>query len=142
MTRPGSCKVQTLLDVLMGSLTFLTDVNVPDSVGTYLKFREHDVVRVRDIMAIGTKDPIIAEAAMQDDRILVSWDKDFNHQRFLKERYRDLNRIGFSCPEPDGSTRLAELIDLVEFAFERACGIPTAIKIGSDKVLIRDKVRY
>lgn len=125
---------------MFGSLDFLTDVNVPDSVGTYLSGRGHDVVRVRDIMAIDTKDPVIAEAAMQSERILISWDKDFNHQRFLKPRFRRLNRIGFSCPEPDGSKRLAEIIDLVEFAFGRAGGVPVSLKIASDKVLVRDKV--
>lgn len=122
------------------SLNFFTDVNVPDSVGAFLLARGHDVVKVRDVMAIDTKDPIIAEAAMQADRILISWDKDFNHQRFLKPRFRDLNRIGFSCPEPDGADRLAEIIDLVEFAFERSGGSPVALKVGSDKLLIRDKV--
>ena len=76
---------------------------------------------------------------MQDSRILVSWDKDFNHQRFLKARYRQLSRIGFSCPEPDGADRLEQVIDLVEFAFERAGDEPTALKIASDKVLVRDK---
>lgn len=121
--------------------SFLTDANVPDSVGAYLVDRGHDVVRVRDIMAADAKDPVVAEAAMQSDRILISWDKDFNHQRFLKERYRELNRIGFSCPEPHGATRLDEVIDLVEFAFERANGLPLALKIASDKVLVRDKVR-
>ncbi len=90
-------------------------------------------------MANDTKDPIIAEAAMQARKILVSWDKDFNHQRFLKERYRQLNRIGFSCPEPDGAARLAQVIDLIEFAFDRSSGIPVAIKIAGDKVQIRDQ---
>lgn len=127
---------------MVAVLKFLTDVNVPDSVGDYLTERGHDVVRVRDIMAIDTKDPIIAEAAMQSDRILVSWDKDFNHQRFLKARYRNLNRIGFSCPEPDGAERLGEVIDLVEFSFERADGSPLALKIGSDKVLVRDRTNF
>lgn len=120
-------------------MRFLTDVNVPDSVGSFLEECGHNVVRVRDIMAIDTKDPIVAEAAMQDDRILVSWDKDFNHQRFLKERYRKLSRIGFSCPEPDGKDRLQEVIDLVEFTYARREGVPLVLKIASDKVLVRDK---
>lgn len=121
------------------TLDFLTDVNVPDPVGNVLTSRGHNVIRVRDIMPIDTKDPIIAEAAMQSGSILISWDKDFNHQRFLKSRYQDLNRIGFSCAEPDGAERLTEVIDLVEFAFGRAEGTPVALKIGGNKVLIRDK---
>lgn len=120
-------------------MNFLTDVNVPDSVGKFLKDRGHHVVRVREVMSAEAKDPVVAEAAMQSASILVSWDKDFNHQRFLSPRYQNLNRIGFSCPEPDGVARLKELIDLVEFAFDRANEVPTFVKIGSDKLLIRDK---
>lgn len=117
---------------------FLTDVNVPDSVGKYLSGRGHEVVRVRDIMAIDTKDPIVAEAAIQAGQILVSWDKDFNHQRYRKPRFHALSRIGFCCPEPDGAERLEEVIDLVEFSFERADGSPIAVIIAPDKVLVRD----
>ena len=89
-------------------------------------------------MANDTKDPVIAEAAMQAGRILVSWDKDFNHQRFLKPRYRRLSRIGFSCPEPDGAARLEETLDIVEFLFARANDEPLAIKIGANKLLVID----
>ena len=64
--------------------TFLTDVNVPDSVGDFLTSQGHDVVRVRDVMAIDATDPVVAQAAMEAKRILVSWDKDFNHQRFWR----------------------------------------------------------
>lgn len=126
---------------MLKQLHFLTDANVPDSLGKYLQERGHDVVRVRDIMAADAKDPVVAEAAMRSSRILISWDKDFNHQRFLKERYRVLNRIGFSCPEPDGVDRITEVVDLVEFVFERAKGTPIALKIAGDKVLVRDKVK-
>jgi hypothetical protein len=117
-------------------IAFLTDVNVPDSVGECLVDRGHDVVRVREIMAADAKDPVVAEAAMRAGRVLISWDRDFNHQRFMQERFAALSRIGFSCPEPTGADRLRAVIDLVEFSIARASGTPVRIKIARDKFLV------
>jgi len=118
-------------------ISFLTDQNVPESVPKLLIGRGHDVVRVRDIMSTDAKDPVVAEAAMRARRTLITWDKDFNHQRFMKPRFNDLSRIGFSCPEPEGASRLQEVLDLVEFTFARASGAPVKILVGKDKILIR-----
>ena len=114
---------------------FLTDHNVATAVGLFLVDRGHDAVRVADIMEPNSPDPVVATAAMEAGRILVSWDKDFNHQRFLQQRFAALSRIGFSCPEPAGVQRLGEVIDLIEFVFERAAGLPLRIKIGRDRFL-------
>lgn len=62
-------------------LGFLTDHNVPEDVFHCLKKRRHLVTRVRDEMPADSPDHIVAAAAMSAGRILVSWDKDFNHQR-------------------------------------------------------------
>lgn len=118
------------------ALAFLTDVNVPDSVGDLIVQQGHQIVRVRDIMAADAADPVVAAAAMESGLILVSWDKDFNHQRFMKDRFDALCRIGFSCPEPDGAVRLEQVIDVIEFAFVRANGKAVRIRIGGDKVQI------
>ena len=117
-------------------IPFLTDVNVPDSVGNLLLSGGHDVARVRDVMAIEAADPVVAEAAIRSGRILISWDKDFHHQRFMKPRFRQLSRIGFSCPEPDGAFRLKAVLDFVEFAVSRANGSPITIRIARDKILV------
>lgn len=119
-------------------IAFLTDVNVPDSVGDFLKERGHDVERVRDVMPADSPDPVVAEAAMQAGRVLVSWDRDFNQQRFKKPRFASLSRIGFSCPEPLGAARLAVVISLVEFhAAETWPANPLCILIGGDKIQFR-----
>lgn len=118
-------------------LGFLTDNNVPDSAGNALADAGHTVVRQRETMATTASDPVLAVAAIQAGLILLSWDKDFNHQRFQAPRFLGLSRIGMSCPEFDGAKRLAETIDLVEFAFRRAAGTPLTILIGQKKVLIR-----
>lgn len=74
---------------------------------------------------------------MEAKRILVSWDKDFNHQRFLAPRYESLSRVGFSCSEPEGATRLATVLDLFEYVIKRAKGKPITIRIGRDKLQVK-----
>lgn len=120
------------------ALKFLMDNNVPEGVARFLLSRGHDVTRVRDIMPSDSPDPIVATAAINDGRILVSWDRDFNHQRFQRDRFRALQRIGFSCPEPDGERRLSAVIERVEFeASQSSPERPLLMKIASDKILIR-----
>jgi hypothetical protein len=118
-------------------LKFFTDNNVPDSVGGVLIDRGHNVIRLRDVMAADAKDPVVAVAAIEAGRILVSWDRDFNHQRFQAPRFAGLSRIGMSCAEPEGAGRIEETIDLVEFAVVRSEGQPITILIGRGKVLVR-----
>jgi hypothetical protein len=118
-------------------IRFLLDNNAPDSVAHFLRGRGHDVELVREIMATNAKDPVVAVAAIEAQRVLVSWDKDFNHQRFQQPRFKSLSRIGMSCPEPDGATRIAELIDVIEFTVLRANGTPILIRIARDKYLVR-----
>ena len=118
------------------AFAFLSDHNVPVSVGRFLTGRGHDVARVADLMPTNSPDPVVATAAIQAGRVLISWDRDFNHQRFQKPRFAGLCRIGFSCPEPEGAARLAEVIDLVEFALKRADDRPLRIRIAPDKFLL------
>ena len=119
------------------TIRFLADQNVPESVPKLLIGRSHDVLRVRDIMPADAKDPVVATAAMNASRTLITWDKDFNQQRFMKSRFATLSRIGFSCPEPEGASRLHEVLDLIEFTFARADGAPVKILVGKDKILLR-----
>ncbi|WP_209425304.1 DUF5615 family PIN-like protein [Pararhodobacter sp. SW119] len=119
-------------------IRFLLDNNVPDSVAHFLRERGHDVELVREIMASDAKDPVVAVAAIEAQRVLISWDKDFNHQRFQQPRFAALSRIGMSCPEPDGAARIAQLIDVVEFTYARANGSPILIRIARDKYQVRN----
>ena len=111
---------------------------VPDSVAHFLRERGHEVVLVREIMAADAKDPVVAVAAIESRRVLISWDKDFNHQRFQQPRFAALSRIGMNCPEPDGAARMAQLIDVVEFTYARANGSAIQIRISRDKYQVRD----
>lgn len=117
-------------------LKFLTDQNVPEDVVRCLEKLDHLVSRVRDVMPADSPDPVVAIAAINTGRILVSWDRDFGHQRFMHPRFQQLSRIGFSCPEPEGARRLLVVFDLIEYAFARSTGKPVHIRVGKDKVQI------
>lgn len=119
-----------------GTLGFLTDQNVPEDVVRCLSDRGHLVSRVRDEMPANSPDPVVAMAAINAGRILVSWDRDFGHQRFMQDRFSRLSRIGFSCAEPQGAERLLAVLDVIEFAFARAKGEPVRIRVAKDKIQI------
>lgn len=118
------------------SFRFLTDHNVPDSVGETLIQLGHDLVRLRDVMAVNTTDPVVAKAAIKDNRILISWDRDFNQQRFMAPRFAGLSRLSMSGPEMEGAVRLEAVFDIVSFALRRANGLPVTIRVGAGKVQI------
>lgn len=119
-------------------IAFLTDNNVPDSVVRVLKRRGHDVVTVRDTIAADASDPEVAETAIRAGRVLISWDRDFNHQRFQKPRFAELHRIAFCCPEPEGAGRLKTLMERIEFEYAQASRAhPLLIRIAKDKIQVR-----
>lgn len=112
---------------------FLADHNVPESVCRFLEERGHDVVRVRDIMPVDSPDPVVAQAAMDADRLLISWDKDFNDQRLAKPRFATLSRIGMSGEEHQGRKRIEASIHRIEFEFRHTKTGPVRIRIGREK---------
>ena len=115
---------------------FLTDHNVPVSVGNKLTEMGHDVVRVSEVMPADSADPVVAKAAIEDQRILISWDRDFNAQRLASPRYAALSRIMMSGPEHEGAARLETVFDFVEFALRRLPNEPKIIRIGIGRVQI------
>lgn len=115
-------------------LRFLSDHNVPESVAKVLDQAGFDVARLRNIMAVDAKDPVVAMAAIQDDRVLISWDRDFGQQRFKSPRYERLSRLAMSGREVNGALRLAATLDVVVFAFRRAAGRPLTVHVGAGRV--------
>lgn len=99
-------------------LRCFTDNNVPDSVGRYLQSRGHSVHRMRHHMPHDSKDPVVATAAMEAERILISWDKDFNDQRYVQPRFQRLSRIGLSGDGPTLVGAIREHIHLIETQWE------------------------
>ena len=57
-------------------MRFLLDHNVPADVAAFLVEREHDVATVVDLLAEDADDALVAVTAMEENRILISHDKD------------------------------------------------------------------
>ncbi|MEX3014319.1 DUF5615 family PIN-like protein [Gymnodinialimonas hymeniacidonis] len=117
---------------------FLVDQNVPEPLCKFLEGAGQDVLRSRDVVGEEAKDPVVAKVAMEDSRILISWDRDFGHQRFMKKRFDGLARIGCSFPEPLAEARFSQVVDVVDSFIVRHDGLPPEIKIAREKIQLRD----
>jgi predicted nuclease of predicted toxin-antitoxin system len=95
-------------------LRVLTDNNVPDSIGDYLRRRGHSAHRVRGHMADSAPDQLVAMAALRANRILITQDKDFNGQRFQKPYMAALSRISLVGEGKTLKAAMKEHIHLIE----------------------------
>ena len=100
-------------------LRFFLDQNVPDSIGRYFQGRGHSVLRLRHHIQPNSPDPVVGMTALQANRILVSWDRDFNGQRFQQERFARLSRIALSGAGPTLLPAIKENIAIIEFQMSR-----------------------
>jgi predicted nuclease of predicted toxin-antitoxin system len=76
----------------------IIDENVDDAVGHFLRERGHRVAFVRDILAGGIADTVIAVLGNEDSAIVVTHDKDFKGlvrraPEGIRQRFRRLGRI-------------------------------------------------
>jgi hypothetical protein len=104
-------------------MRFLLDENVPRAVGDALRELGHDVRLSTDLVAVGSPDQVVATAAVQDDRILVSHDRDMRRidrieARGARDRYRNLNRLLLSCEEPRAAERVRAFMSVVQADFD------------------------
>jgi predicted nuclease of predicted toxin-antitoxin system len=95
-------------------LDFFLDNNVPDSIGRYLQGRGHSVIRQRFCIPANSPDQIVAMTALQSGRVLVTQDKDFNSQRFAKDRFAKLSRVSLSGGSHTLLPALKAYIHLIE----------------------------
>lgn len=95
-------------------LRFFNDENVPDSVARYLRGRGHSVYRAKGQLAESTPDQVVATVAMEDDRILVSQDKDFKSQTFQQPRFTRLSRLALVGPGPTLLEAVKQYIHVIE----------------------------
>jgi hypothetical protein len=100
-------------------LRFFLDNNVPDSIGRYLQGRGHSVLRQRFHIPHNSTDPAVGMTALQANRILVTWDKDFNSQTFRQARFDRLCRLSLSGDGPTLLLAVQEHVELLEFQFTR-----------------------
>lgn len=124
------------------SIPFFTDQNIPDSVGRFLISSGHTLIRLRDVMATTTPDPIIAVACSRAGHVLVSHDRDFRQiakrLKITQRQYHNsLHRIMLKCLEPDDVSRMTEALSLVESEWLLAKdGRPMVIEIGPQSIRI------
>lgn len=126
-------------------MRFLLDHNVPAAVGHMLAGRGHDAITVTDILPQHAEDPVVAAAAIEQSRVLISHDRDMRKvERLISEgfraRYPTLCRLHLSCAEPVSADRLASFMDVIEaeFACLQALGLPMTIEVGDRRTrLIR-----
>lgn len=93
-------------------------------IQTFLEIRGHDVAWSRDLVGQEAPDPVVATAAAQNDRILVSHDHDMKRvQRYLSDAHRvrhpNLSRLMLQCEQATSVVRLQAFISLVEFEFDQ-----------------------
>lgn len=124
-------------------MRFLIDHNVNASVTRALRALGHDVVTVQEILFPEAEDPIVATAAVQEDRVLVSHDADMRRiERKISDgvraRYPTLCRIMLCTPEVMAADRLEAFMPIVELEFEQArgCECPMMFEIGHRRVRI------
>jgi predicted nuclease of predicted toxin-antitoxin system len=103
-------------------MRFMLDENVPVSVSDALGALGHNIEFVRDLLPAGAVDPLVAAAAEEDHRVLVSFDGDFESisprtPNGQKARFRRLSRIWLRCSEYQAAQRLERAITFVESEF-------------------------
>lgn len=100
-------------------LQFFLDQNIPDSIGRYLRGRGHSVLLLRHHIPDNSPDPVVGMTALQAGRILVSWDRDFNAQRFRQDRFAELSRVSVCGAGPTLLPAVKEHIEVLEFQMQR-----------------------
>ena len=100
-------------------LRFFLDQNVPDSVCGYLRGRGHSVLLLRHHIPDNSPDPVVGMTALQSERILVTWDRDFNAQRFRQDRFAGLSRVSLCGTGPTLLAAMKEHIAVLEFQMPR-----------------------
>ena len=85
-------------------------------------------------MPADSPDPVVATAALQAGRILVSQDKDFNDQRFAQARFAKLSRIALSGPGPSLVAALKEHMHLIEAQWDYK------VRTGEVRMIVHIKV--
>ena len=124
-------------------MQFLLDHNVIGSVRGFLAERGHDAEWSRNLVGQEAEDQLVATAAMEADRILVSHDNDMKRvQRFLSDsqrrRFPQLSRLMLQCDQATSLERLQSFMPLIEFEFASTQGnnLPFLLHLQEHRAVI------
>jgi len=67
-------------------MRLLADENIPRSAIEFLKAHGHDIVTLREIGKAGATDDEVARIAVQEERAVLTLDRDFAHLYYFKAR--------------------------------------------------------
>ena len=117
-------------------MLFITDEDVPNSVGQFLAKRGHEVLLVREYFLPATEDSVIARGASDRNAVIVTWNT--RHFKALAKRRRKNGRLNypgmsvlaFRCPHVRGLERLRRVIEEVEATFD------IRLKRGESRVVV------
>jgi predicted nuclease of predicted toxin-antitoxin system len=122
---------------------FLLDHNVLGAIQRCLEEHDHDVAWSKALVGQEAKDPIVAAAAMEHDRVLVSHDHDMKRvHRFVSDahtaRYPRLCRVMFQCSQAETIARLRTHMAQIQFEYEQArmAGKPLMVIIQKTRFII------
>ena len=135
------------MTIALVRMLLLVDVNVDVRVGALFASRGHQVEYVRDRLGQASLDEAIAFAAVRHGLIVVTHDRDFRRfARLLPAGSRRQARAGSGrilllVPEPDAVSRVADLLDVIEFFHARclARGHRTLVEITPTGCMLRDR---
>ena len=101
------------------SIKFFVDHCVPDSVGRVLRDAGHEVILLRERIALDSPDPLVAAVSEMHVAVLISLDSDFKSlaprvPKGQRQRFRKLSRIGLRCRAPRCAQRLGVVLSLIE----------------------------
>ncbi|MCW5575930.1 MAG: DUF5615 family PIN-like protein [Burkholderiales bacterium] len=123
------------------AIPFFTDQNVPESASQFFADMGHPIVRLREVMAITTPDPVIAVACSQSGQVLVTHDTDFRQAskrlKITQREYREkLHRILLSCDFATDVDRLKDAWSVIEHEWSLINGSrPMSIEIRKSSII-------
>jgi hypothetical protein len=92
-----------------------------------LRDRGHDVRLATDVVAMGSADHVIAQAADALGAVVVTFDPHFDslipRASEGRLRYRDASRLSLRCSETQARRRIAQLITLLEAEYYECQGL-------------------
>ena len=124
-------------------MQFLLDHNVLGAIQRCLEEHDHDVAWSKALVGQNAADPVVAAAAMEFDRVLVSHDNDMKRvHRFISESHRarfpKLCRVMFQCSQAETIDRMRTYMAQIQFEFHQAqmAGKPLMVVIQKTRFII------